>query len=108
MKRFAELYAALDQTNKTNEKVAALASYFQQAPPSDAAWAISLLSGRRIRQVVPIRKLCEWAAETSGMSAWMFDECYEAVGDLAETVALMLPPPSQSEDESLTHWIDEA
>ena len=53
MKRFAKLFAKLDQTTKTNAKIAALATYFTNATHSDAAWAVYFLSGRKVRQLVP-------------------------------------------------------
>src|SRR5690606_35182360 len=81
MKAFAELYASLDETTKTNEKLEALVRYFSSAPPADAAWAVYFLSGRKPRQVVPTRRLCEWAAELAQVPEWLFNECYDAVGD---------------------------
>ncbi len=107
MKAFADLYAALDETNKTSEKIAALTRYFAAAPPGDAAWAIYFLTGRKPRQVVPNPKLWTWAVEASGLSAWLFEECYHAVGDVAETIALALPEPARSSDLSLQHWVEE-
>ncbi len=106
MKAFADLYAALDETTKTNAKVEALARYFRSAPPADAAWAVYFLTGRKPRQVVPSRKLCAWAAEEAGIPDWLFDECHSAVGDMAETVALLLPPPARSSDLPLSHWVE--
>jgi len=91
MRAFAELYAALDETTKTNEKVAALRRYFASAPPADAAWALYFLSGRKPRQVIGSRKLSDWAIAAAGLPGWLFSECYDAVGDFAETVALLLP-----------------
>lgn len=134
MKAFAELYTALDETTKTNEKVAALVRYFVSAPPADAAWALYFLIGRRPRQVVPSRKLREWATELADIPDWLFGESYDAVGDFAETIALLLPdggrqtiddssnradPASivhpfdfaqdkrSSSDSSLRYWIEE-
>lgn len=107
MRRFARLFAELDRTNKTNEKVAALEDYFREAPPADAAWATFLLSGRKVRQIIPVRKLCEWAAEVSLIPDWLFSECYETVGDLAETVSLILPPTQNQDDAPLAVWMDE-
>jgi DNA ligase-1 len=107
MKAFADLYAALDETNKTGAKVAALTRYFAAAPPADAAWAVSFLVGRKPRQVVPSRKLCAWAAQTAGLPEWLFDECSLAVGDMAETIALVLPEPRRSSDLALHLWVEE-
>ncbi len=91
MRAFAELYAALDETTRTSEKVAALARYFAGAPPADAAWALYFLSGRKPRQVISTRRLSEWAIAAAGIQPWLFSECYDAVGDFAETVGLLLP-----------------
>ncbi len=107
MKLFAELYAALDQTTKTNEKVAALVRYFAAAPPADAAWAVSFLIGRRPKRLLESRKLAQWAMEESAVPDWLFGECYHAVGDFAETIALLLPPPAASTPLPLHFWIEE-
>ena len=66
MIRFAELYADLDATTRTSEKVDALKSYFQTAPPHDAAWAAFLLLGRKFGRTVSGRLIREWAAEVTG------------------------------------------
>jgi DNA ligase-1 len=106
MKAFADLYQALDETNKTNEKVVALERYFQSAPPNDAAWALFFLSGRRIKQLVGSTKLRNWAIEASGIPEWLFNESYDAVGDSGETIALLLPSSSAASDRALTDWIE--
>jgi DNA ligase 1 len=106
MRQFAELYRALDETNKTNEKIAALVDYFAQAPPDDAAWAVYCLSGRRPRRVVSSRELGAWAGEIVNIPEWLFTESYDAVGDIAETVSLLLPESGQQANGSLTAWIE--
>jgi DNA ligase-1 len=115
MHDFALLYAELDATNKTNDKVAALTRYFQAAPPSDAAWAAYFLIGRKPKQVVPTAKLRAWAIEAAAIPDWLFEECYAAVGDLGEAIALVLPPsPSargvggEGELQSLSDWVEGA
>ncbi|MEM6408945.1 MAG: ATP-dependent DNA ligase [Pseudomonadota bacterium] len=105
MKRFAELFTALDQTTKTNAKVAALAGYFRNAPDDDKLWTIALLSGRRPKRGVTTTLLREWAAERADIPLWLFEECYPVVGDLSETIALVLPPARGSSDRSLTDWL---
>ena len=105
MKAFADLYTTLDETTKTNEKVDALTDYFKGAEPADAAWAIYFLSGRKPKQAVPSKKLREWAAEEAQVPDWLFNESYDAVGDVAETVALLLPPPERSSDLPLAEWV---
>jgi DNA ligase-1 len=91
MKRFTQLYTELDQTTRTSEKVAALERYFRDVPPADAAWALHLLSGKRLMRAVSTRRLRTWAAEQTQLPGWLVDECYQAVGDLSETLALLLP-----------------
>src|SRR6478672_7417123 len=105
MRAFADLYAALDQTTKTNEKVARLVCYFREAPAPDAAWAIYFLSGRKPRQVVPYRKLVAWAIDEAKIPEWLYFECLSAVGDVAETIALLLPEATTSSSASLAYWV---
>jgi DNA ligase-1 len=106
VKAFAELYTALDETTKTNEKIDALVRYFRTAPPEDAVWAIHFLIGRRIKRLIETRKLVEWAIAEAGVPEWIFGDCYSAVGDLAETIALLLPAPSASAPEPLHYWVE--
>ncbi len=106
MKAFAALYTALDETNKTNTKLAALEAYFRHAPPASAAWVVYFLVGRRPRQAVNSRKLAEWAWEAAGVPAWLFGESYDAVGDIAETITLILPESSASSDLPLSEWVE--
>jgi DNA ligase-1 len=105
VKAFAKLFAAIDQTTATNEKVAALVDYFSSAPPADAAWAVHFLSGRRPKRLVGSRKLAGWAAEEAGLPEWLFDESYEQVGDLAETITLVLPVSGGSSELPLSSWV---
>jgi DNA ligase 1 len=107
MKRFAQLFAAIDETTATNEKVAALVSYFQSTPPADAAWAVHFLSGRRPKRLVGSRKLAAWASSEAGLPDWLFEESYQSVGDLAETITLILPDTGASSELSLSHWVEE-
>lgn len=107
MKRFADLYVALDETNKTNAKIQAMTDYFTAASPADAAWAIYFLSGRKPRQIIPNKKLVMWAIEQSAIDEWLFSESYDAVGDMAETITLLLPEANQDSDLSLREWVEE-
>lgn len=91
MKDFASLIRTLDSTNKTNVRVAALADYFRQAPEPDRVWTIAILSHRRPPRAVTTSLLREWAAELAGIPLWLFEESYHIVGDLAETIALVVP-----------------
>ncbi len=101
MKLFTELYNQLDQTNKTNEKVEALKKYFSHAEKADAAWALYFLSGRKPRQIVPSKKLREWALALAEIPEWLFDEARHTVGDGAETIALLLPNNSATDETAL-------
>lgn len=106
MRRFAALYTELDSTTKTNEKVEAMTRYLEAASPSDAAWALYFLSGRRIKQLINARKLHTWALEATGVPEWLFGECYDSVGDIAETIALLLPRAVRQTDRSLAEWVE--
>ncbi|MEO1678053.1 MAG: ATP-dependent DNA ligase [Pseudomonadota bacterium] len=103
--RFVALFTALDQTTKTNAKVAALAAYFAEAPEADRVWCIALLSGRRPKRMLTTTLLRDWAAEQAGVPLWLFEESYAVVGDLAETIALVLPEGEQTSDATLAEWI---
>jgi DNA ligase-1 len=105
--RFAALFATLDGTTRTNAKVTALADYFRLAPEDDRLWTVALLSGRRPKRSVSATRLAEWAAERAGLPGWLFEESYAVVGDLAETIALILPPPAEAAERPLSHWIGE-
>ncbi len=94
--QFANLVSALGQTTKTNEKLALLKLYFSGAPDSDKVWAVALFTGRRPKRMVSGTLMGNWCLEQTGLPAWMFTECYGMVGDLSETIALLLPPPSPS------------
>ncbi|HEX3149757.1 MAG TPA: ATP-dependent DNA ligase [Gemmataceae bacterium] len=107
MKAFADLYAAIDATTKTTAKVEAMVHYFETASAADAAWAVYFLSGRKPRQAVPTRKLQEWAAEIAGIPNWLFEESRSVVGDLAESIALVLPAPKYQGDRPLAEWVGE-
>nr|WP_314638108.1 ATP-dependent DNA ligase [uncultured Pseudomonas sp.] len=107
MKAFAELYAELDATTSSNAKLAAMQAYFAKAAPEDAAWAVYFLSGGRPRQLVPVRVLRELAVEFSGLEPWLFEESYQAVGDLAETISLVLPETLHSSTDGLAVWIED-
>lgn len=115
MEEFARLFKAIDETTKTSQKVSALVQYFANCDACDAAWAVYFLTGRKIRQLVPSQKLRAALRAKTGIPQWLFDEAYEVVGDLAETIALLADnstnqnaqmSPSRS-SLSLTHWVEE-
>jgi DNA ligase-1 len=105
MRSFARLFTALDETTKTIEKVSALVRYFSAVRPAEAAWALFFLSGRRLPMPVPSPRLRMFALDYAKLPAWLFDECYDAVGDLAETIALLLPPADADSDRPLDEWV---
>ncbi|MEO0514134.1 MAG: ATP-dependent DNA ligase [Planctomycetota bacterium] len=107
MKLFAQLFTEVDATTRTSEKTAALRRYFEQAPPADAVWALRVLTGQKLIRAVPYKRLRAWAAEAAGLEAWLFNECYGAVGDLSETLSLVLPAPSEPSDQPLHQLIEQ-
>ena len=88
--RFSQLLIELEQADGTHARQQALQVYFGQAVPSDAAWAAWLLSGERLKRLVPLAVLKQAAMAFTGLPAWAFEECYQSVGDLAETIALLV------------------
>ncbi|MCX7227800.1 MAG: ATP-dependent DNA ligase [Burkholderiales bacterium] len=107
MKAFAELYTELDASTSTLHKVDALERYLRRAAPADAAWAVYVLAGGKPRQAVPSRLMREAAQEAAGLPDWLFEESYQAVGDLAETIAHLLPEAPADEDVGLSTWMGE-
>jgi DNA ligase-1 len=107
VKHFTRLFNELDITTSTNAKVEALKNYFAAAPAHDAAWAVYFLSGGKPRQVVATARLRALACEMAGIEDWLFEECYQAVGDLAETIAHVLPLPGVVSDVGLAEWVEQ-
>ncbi|MFK7921566.1 MAG: ATP-dependent DNA ligase [Bacteroidia bacterium] len=106
MKHFAQLVTRLDQTNKTNAKIAALVAYLEVASDADKVWAMALFSGRRPKRAVKTTLLREWASEMTGIPLWLVEDSYHIVGDLAETLSLLLPAPDHDRVErSLQEWM---
>jgi DNA ligase-1 len=105
LKRFTELIQQLEMSNKTNDKIAALVSYFSTADDLDKPYVIAMFTGKKPKRPVTTALIKEWAIELSGVPAWLFAESYHSVGDLSETIALMLPPPAQNTDRRLHEWI---
>ena len=106
MKRFLQLYTELDATTRTNEKVEALERYFADARPADAAWAAYLLAGKKLGKALSSRRLRDWAVEATQLDAWLVEECYQSVGDLSETIALLLPEPIEPTDPPLQELVE--
>src|SRR5688572_3369324 len=107
MKYFTKLFTELDQTTKTLGKIKALIDYFAKASDQDKLWAIALLSHRRPKRTVNATYLAQWANELSGVPEWLFYESYAVVGDLAETITLVLPSEYEESNFTLTYWRSE-
>ncbi len=106
MKSFADFFASLDDTNKTNERIDIIKDYFSKASDSDKLWTLYLFSGGKIKKKFNTSQLKDWAIEYSELPGWLFDESYSSVGDLAETIALILPAAETSSGKTLKEWID--
>src|SRR5215467_9811068 len=104
MRLFADLVTTLGTSTKTNEKLEALSRYFATANEKDKVWVIAIFSGRRPKRAVNSTQLWTWCNELADLPAWLFEECYHAVGDLAETIALLLPEPVAQEDSHPLHY----
>jgi DNA ligase-1 len=105
MKDFAALFTLIDESTKTSVKTAALANYFYTATPEDRLWSIALFTSRRLKRTATATRLREWASEVAGLPDWLFEESNSIAGDLAKTIALVLPAATSSDDQSTTHWI---
>ncbi|WP_109694077.1 ATP-dependent DNA ligase [Chitinophaga deserti] len=107
MHQFSQLISDLSHSTKTNEKLELLSRYFSTADERDKAWMLALFSGRRPKRAVNSAQLRRWCQEAAGLPEWLFNECYHTVGDLAETIALLLPPPERGEaPRPLHYWIE--
>ena len=107
MRDFANLFLSLDRTNKTNEKLVAIKSYFETADEKDKIWALALFTGRRPSFKIKSALLRECAKEESGIPEWLFAESYNSVGDLGETVSLIIPQYTETKNSnSLAYWFE--
>jgi len=107
MKHFSDLISALEITNKTNSKISALVDYLNTAPDKDKLWLISIFTGKRPSRPVKTALLRAWCMEITGLPEWLFLESYSSVGDLGETIALMLPDPTHHIEKTLSDWMKE-
>jgi DNA ligase-1 len=108
MERFGRLYEALETTTSTHAKVAALIDYFAESEAHDAAWAVFFLSGNRLKRLLGGARLREWLNAESDLPSWLVEECYAAVGDLAETISLLIPDkPAAADNLSLEQWMNQ-
>lgn len=106
---FAALVSDLSTSTKTNEKLQSLVDYFAVAPDADKVWVIAIFSGRRPRRAVNSRLMRDWCTAMTGIPDWLFDECYHTVGDLSETLALLLPETKEpgQVNESLSFYLEQ-
>ena len=108
MQLFIELVNTLGTATKTNDKLEALSDYFARASNEDKVWVIAIFSGRRPKRVVNASYLAQWCIEMTGLTSWLFEESYHTVGDLAETIALLLPEKTTaSSPQTLSWYIDQ-
>jgi len=107
MQQFAALYAALDASTSARHKRDVLTAYLRAVPAQDAAWAVYFLAGGRPRRSVPARALRAAACAAAAIPDWLFEECYQAVGDLAETIAHLLPAAPAHDASGLAQWMHE-
>jgi len=107
MKEFAALIKILSNSTKTNEKLDALSRYFATADKQDSLWVLALFTGRRPKRTVNTTQLGTWCLQMTQLPAWLYEECYHTVGDLAETIALLLPPGKNSVSHPLHYWVEQ-
>jgi len=105
---FANLVSELSSSTKTNEKIQSLIDYFTIAPDADKVWVIAIFSGRKPRRAVNSRLMREWCIEMANIPEWLFNECYHTVGDLSETLALLLPDEKDENQktQSLSYYLE--
>lgn len=109
MKEFAQLITSLDQSNKTTNKVNALKNYFKVANEQDKIWTLALFTHRKPKRTLNTSLLKEWITEWTGIPEWLFQESYHVVGDLAETIALLLASNQTNQNEidhPLSYYIE--
>jgi len=106
MKQFAALIRGLDQTNKTTQKLALLREYFRSASDSDKIWCLALFTGRRPKRAINTTQLRDFTQRMTALPSWLIEDTYAVVGDLAETIALILPPPRHQDNRSLSDWME--
>lgn len=107
MRDFAGLFAALDETNKTNEKVGILKDYFTNVSDAEKIHTLALFTGRKPKRQINSTLVKQWAMEMANIPQWLFEESYQVVGDLGETIALLLPETKGSHEKDLAEWIAE-
>lgn len=110
MQKFAYLCRRLEMTKSTSEKVRIVQVYFEEASPQDAIWALFFLSGKKIKRLITARMLFAWCKEILNLPEWLMDESYAAVGDVSETIALLMASKKREQTSqvlSLSEWIEQ-
>nr|WP_315028574.1 ATP-dependent DNA ligase [uncultured Chryseobacterium sp.] len=107
MRHFADLINALETTNKTNAKIEAIIDYLERTPDEDKVWFIALFTGKRPKRNINTNYMKEWALEITALPLWLFQESYSSVGDLGETLSLILPPPQEKIERTLSQWMND-
>lgn len=106
MKDFATLINALDSTNKTSLKQEAISEFLKVASSQDKLWFLALFTGKKPKRNVNSTFMKTWAMEVANIPEWLFVESYSSVGDLGETISLILPPPTDKIEMSLSEWME--
>lgn len=106
MKEFSLLFLALESTNKTSKKIEAIRQFLQDAPDEDKRWFLALFTGKRPKRSVSTKSMRQWALELTDLPEWLLAESYAAVGDLGETISLILPPVENHVERNLSEWME--
>ncbi|HEX6115082.1 MAG TPA: ATP-dependent DNA ligase [Geminicoccaceae bacterium] len=109
MRRFSDLYEALDSTTSTSAKVEVMAQYFRAVPAEDAAWAVFFLTGQRLKRLISGRTLRDWALHYTGLPEWLVADAHAATGDSAETVTLLVHHGTSADTPALPlhRWLED-
>lgn len=96
------LFKEIENSNKTLDKLRALEEFFTVATDEDKLWVIALFTSRRPKKPVNTKQMRFWATELAGIPDWMFEECYGVVGDLSETISLIVTRDIEQAEISLS------
>jgi DNA ligase-1 len=109
LESFVKLILNLDSSQGVNQKTQYLIDYFQNCSPSDGIWALTLLAGKKKERGISTKILKSTALQMLDFPTWLFEESYSVVGDLAETIAKILPvnPSFNSFSKSLACCMQE-
>jgi len=105
LREFSQLFHDLDESTKTNDRIDQLVKYLMEAAPEDSIWVCWFLAGNRIKGAIKTSELRTFASERSGLPQWLLEECHDRVGDLAETISLLVATEGSGEILSLSEWI---